>query len=178
MDHAIQYDSPLGLLTVAADDKGLTGLWLPGQKYAPAPLPDPGEETPLLSAARRWLDAYFSGSKPSPAELPLAPRGSDFRQIVWQCLLEVSYGELTTYGKLARQVAARLGRPHISAQAVGGAVGHNPLSILVPCHRVVGADGSLTGYAGGLDKKLWLLRWEDADLSGLRMPGGALCSIL
>lgn len=171
MERAVQYDSPLGRLTIAADDDGLTGIWLPGQKYAPVPLPDPGEETPLLSAARTWLDAYFQGARPDPGRIRLAPRGSDFRRMVWKCLLEIPYGELTTYGKLARQVAAALGRPHISAQAVGGAVGHNPISILIPCHRVVGADGSLTGYAGGLDKKLWLLRWEGADLSGLRMPG-------
>lgn len=170
MEHAILYDSPLGKLTVTADGAGLTGIWMPEQKYAPVSLPETGEETPLLHAARNWLDAYFAGNRPDPTGLPLAPRGSAFRQVVWQCLLEIPYGTLTTYGKLAQQVAARLGRPHISAQAIGGAVGHNPISILIPCHRVVGANGSLTGYAGGLDRKLWLLRWEGADLSDLRLP--------
>lgn len=170
MEHAILYDSPLGRLTLAADESGITGLWLPGQKYSPVPMPPLGEETPAHAAARQWLDAYFAGEKPDLASLVLCPRGSAFRQAVWQCLREIPYGQVITYGALAEKAAARLGRPRVAAQAVGGAVGHNPISILIPCHRVVGANGDLTGYAGGLEKKLWLLRWEGADLSRLRFP--------
>ena len=173
MDCAVCYDSPLGRLTLTASDAGLTGAWLPGQKYAPDPLPPAGEETAVLAAARQWLDEYFAGTRPAPDRLPLCPRGSAFRQAVWQCLLCIPYGQTVSYGALARQAAARLGREKLSARAVGGAVGHNPLSIFVPCHRVVGADGSLTGYAGGLEKKRWLLRWEGAALSCLYAPDKA-----
>lgn len=161
-----QYASPLGPLTLVSDGQGLAGLWIEGQKYFAATLPEtplPRDDAPGFEAVRRWLDRYFAGENPSTEGLPLYPAGNAFRQAVWACLREIPYGQVTTYGRIARQAAERLGRAHLSAQAVGGAVGHNPISILIPCHRVVGANGLLTGYAGGLDKKEWLLHHEGAD---------------
>lgn len=165
------YTSPLGEILLAADERGLTGLWLEGQKSDPAGLPAAHEErrTPILAEAARWLDVYFSEQEPDFLP-PLHPIGSAFRQEVWQLLLEIPYGQTTTYGALARRLAERRGLQHMSAQAVGGAVGHNEISILIPCHRVVGTSGSLTGYAGGIDKKLSLLRLEQVDLSGFFVP--------
>ena len=165
MLYTTQYPSPLGALTLACDGQNITGLWLENQKYFGGPHPGeltPGQDLPVLDAARAWLDRYFAGDRPSPKELPLAPAGSPFRRAVWSLLLEIPWGSVTTYGDLARQVCQRLGRPAIPARAVGGAVGHNPVSIIIPCHRVVGADGSLTGYAGGLPAKKWLLDHEGA----------------
>ena len=165
--------SPLGPLTIASDGRSLTGLWLDGQKYFGGTL---GRETcvrdelPVFDAARDWLARYFAGKRPAIGELPLAPAGGDFRQAVWALLCAIPYGQVRTYGDLARTLAERRGLPRMSAQAVGGAVGHNPLSIIIPCHRVVGSGGSLTGYAGGIDKKVFLLRHEGADLSGLFVP--------
>ena len=120
-------------------------------------------DLPVFGDAARWLGAYFAGQKPDPNQLPLAPQGSAFRRVIWALLCEIPCGALTTYGDLAAEAAARLGRVRLSAQAVGGAVGHNPISIIIPCHRVVGADGSLTGYAGGLAVKRQLLALEGAD---------------
>ena len=150
------YDSPLGGMLLAADEVGLTGLWFGGQKYFADTLPQEHVqwETPVLAETRRWLDVYFSGREPDFLP-PLHPLGSPFRQAVWEVLLTIPYGETMTYGDIAR----RLGRME-AFQAVGGAVGHNPISIIVPCHRVVGSDGGLRGYAGGLDKKARLLRLE------------------
>ena len=124
------------------------------------------EETPILAQTRRWLNLYFSGSVPDFTP-PLHPIGSDFRQEVWALLLQIPYGQTTTYGALAKQLAEINGGKHVSAQAVGGAVGHNPVSIIVPCHRVVGSDGSLTGYAGGIEKKIRLLTLENAEAANL-----------
>ncbi len=165
-----RYDSPLGGMLLAADELGLVGAWFDGAKHFADGLPtDPGErETPLLTEARRWLDLYFSGREPDFTP-PLHPAGSAFRQAVWALLLSIPYGKTVTYGELARRLAPKGGR--VSAQAVGGAVGHNALSVIIPCHRVVGADGSLTGYAGGIDKKRKLLELERADLAGLYVPG-------
>ena len=118
------------------------------------------KELPVLRLAVEWLDRYFAGDRPKTEELPLAPEGSAFRQIVWRLLCQIPYGELMTYGEIARRTAAIMNRPSMSAQAVGGAIGHNPIGIIIPCHRVIGSDGSLTGYAGGLDKKQWLLEHE------------------
>ncbi len=162
--------SPVGVLTLASDGESLLGLWLEGQKYDAAGLEPDAEERPDLPVFRRaaaWLDAYFA-KEPLPPPPPLAPRGSAFRRRVWQLLLEIPYGETTTYGALTEALKAA-GVP-ASPQAVGGAVGHNPISILIPCHRVVGADGSLTGYAGGVEKKRFLLELEGADLTGLYIP--------
>ena len=153
--------SPVGTLTLAADSTALTGLWLEGQKYFGAGLPDTVQEKNLsvFREAEAWLKAYFAKA-PLPALPPLAPQGSPFRQAVWQLLLEIPYGTVSTYGALAQKLRDR--GISAAAQAVGGAVGHNEISIIVPCHRVVGASGSLTGYAGGIEKKIELLRLEGA----------------
>lgn len=125
-----------------------------------------GEEaadTGILNRTKEWLDRYFAGERPGISELALAPAGSEFRRAVWKILCEIPYGEVTTYGEIARRIAAQRGVESMSSQAVGGAVGHNPISIIIPCHRVLGTDGSLTGYAGGLARKRWLLNLEGAD---------------
>lgn len=155
------YHSPLGNLLLAADDTGLTGLWFEGQKYFARTLPEERQlkETPVLAETRHWLNIYFSGKKPAFTP-PLHPAGSAFRQAVWQILLQIPYGKTMTYGEIAREMAKRQQVSHMSAQAVGGAVGHNAISIIIPCHRVIGANGSLTGYAGGIDKKAALLELE------------------
>ena len=165
------YDSPLGAILLAADETGLTGLWFDGQKYFARDLPAECVEqnTPALSEVKRWLDIYFTGKEPGFMP-PLHPIGSAFRRSVWDILLRIPYGQTTTYGEIARQLAEKQGLPRISAQAVGGAVGHNEISILIPCHRVVGTNGSLTGYAGGIDKKVKLLEWEHTDMTGLFVP--------
>lgn len=163
MVYASRYVSPVGVLLLAERDGKLVGAWIEGQKYFRASLREQAlefAETPLLAQAKQWLARYFNGERPQTSELPLAPEGSDFRKAVWQILCEIPYGETVTYGEVARQVAGRLGLSRTSAQAVGGAVGHNPISIIIPCHRVVGADGSLTGYAAGIDKKMQLLALE------------------
>ena len=152
-----RYESPLGSILLAADQTGLTGLWFVGQKYFPS-FSDGDffeNETPVLTEAKHWLSLYFSGKEPDFLP-PLHPQGSFFRQAVWNVLLTIPRGQTMTYGEIARRLNVR------SAQAVGGAVGHNPISILIPCHRVVGSDGSLTGYAGGLARKEWLLHLEGA----------------
>ena len=162
--------SPLGPLLLASDGKAVTGLWLEGQKYFAAGLEEETEDRPdlpVFQQAAAWLDAYFS-KKDLPPLPPLAPKGSEFRQRVWKLLLEIPRGETATYGALTEKLKAS-GVP-AAPQAVGGAVGHNPISILIPCHRVVGADGSLTGYAGGVEKKRFLLELEGVDLSGLYTP--------
>ncbi|MBU5626281.1 methylated-DNA--[protein]-cysteine S-methyltransferase [Oscillibacter sp. MSJ-2] len=173
MYHSTTYPSPVGTLTLACDGSHLAGLWLEGQKYYGGSLTEelvPADDLPVLNAAKEWLDRYFAGQRPSCHELPLRPAGSPFRQLIWELLREIPYGQVVTYGEIARRAAARLHRETMSAQAVGGAVGHNPISIIVPCHRVVGADGSLTGYAGGIPVKKKLLEIEGADLSGLFCP--------
>ena len=165
------YDSPLGAILLAADETGLTGLWFDGQKFFARDLPVERVEqnTPALSEVKRWLDIYFTGKEPDFMP-PLHPIGSAFRRSVWDILLRIPYGQTTTYGEIARQLAEKQGRPRIAAQAVGGAVGHNKISIIIPCHRVVGTNGSLTGYAGGIDKKVKLLEWEHTDMTGLFVP--------
>lgn len=165
------YASPLGGILLAADGIGLTGLWFDGQKYFARDLPveRTEQETSVLAEAKRWLDIYFSGREPDFTP-PLHPIGSAFRQSVWELLLRIPYGQTTTYGEIARQLAAKRGLARISAQAVGGAVGHNEISILIPCHRVVGMSGSLTGYASGISKKAKLLELERADMSALFIP--------
>lgn len=173
MYYEMKYDSPVGRLTLASDGLNLAGLWMEGKKYFGGTVPGelrPNEELEVFSRAKDWLDRYFNGKKPEPSELPLAPVGGEFRQTVWELLCEIPYGELTTYGQIAREAAKRLQRESMSAQAVGGAVGHNPISIIIPCHRVVGTGGSLTGYAGGLDKKIWLLKHEGVKMDGLTVP--------
>lgn len=158
------YSSELGDILLAADEIGLTGLWFFGQSYFADTLPTEqiAQEMPILTQAREWLDEYFSGKEPDFTPT-LHPIGSPFRQAVWKLLLQIPYGQTTTYGEIARQLEKLQNRPHMSAQAVGGAVGHNGISIIIPCHRVVGTKGSLTGYAGGLDKKMALLELEHAN---------------
>lgn len=174
MTFVSDYEAPgLGGLTLASEDgRALCGLYLAGQKHYLGSTEGPYEERgdlPAFAAARAWLDRYLAGERPLPTELALAPRGTEFRQLVWQLLREVPYGEVVTYGELARRVGERSGR-QTSARAVGGAVGRNPISLVVPCHRVVGADGSLTGYAGGIERKVWLLAHEGVEVDGLRRP--------
>ena len=158
------YPSRLGDILLAADEIGLTGLWFFGQSYFADTLPDEhvSQETPVLTKAKRWLDIYFSGEEPKFTP-PLHPVGTAFRQAVWKILLQIPYGQTVTYGEIAQQLAAEQGISTMSAQAVGGAVGHNKISIIIPCHRVIGADGSLTGYAGGIHKKIALLKLEGTD---------------
>lgn len=165
------YASPLGGIMLAANDIGLTGLWFDGQKYFADTLPAEHieRETPILTDAKRWLDVYFTGNEPGFKPL-LHIVGSAFRQAVWELLLQIPYGQTVTYGELACQLAEKQGAEHMSAQAVGGAVGHNPISLIIPCHRVVGTHGSLTGYAGGIDKKIMLLELEQADMQGFFAP--------
>ena len=165
------YNSPVGGLLLAADDSGLIGLWLDGEKYFADRLPESNDEreTTILCDAKRWLDVYFSGREPDFMP-PLHPSGSDFRKAVWKLLLEIPYGKTVTYGELAKKLAVQRGIPRMSAQAVGGAVGHNEISIIIPCHRVVGTNGSLTGYAGGIEKKIRLLELEKVDMSCFFVP--------
>lgn len=171
MTYIQHYASPLGGILLAANDIGLTGLWFDGQKYYADNLPAEHieRETPILTDAKRWLDVYFTGNEPD-FKPPLHIVGSAFRQAVWELLLQIPYGQTVTYGELARQLAEKQGVEHMSAQAVGGAVGHNPISLIIPCHRVVGTSGSLTGYAGGIDKKIMLLELEQADMQGFFAP--------
>lgn len=166
MIYTCTYLSPLGDILLASDETGLTGLWFEGQKYFADTLPDERilQETPILKETKRWLDIYFSGKKPEFTP-PLHPAGSAFRQQVWQILLQIPYGQTVTYGEIARRLKEKQNTSHMSAQAVGGAVGHNEVSIIIPCHRVVGTSGSLTGYAGGIDKKIALLQLEHTDMS-------------
>ena len=161
------YRSPVGKLTIASDGENIAGLWIEGQKYFGAALLDelyPEEGLPVFDMAKEWLARYFEGKRPDPAKLPLKPMGGEFRQMIWKELCGIPYGKVTTYGAIAKRAGEALQR-RMSAQAVGGAVAHNPISIMIPCHRVVGANGSLTGYAGGLDVKKALLELEGVDLS-------------
>ena len=174
MHYTTHYASALGSITLAGDDKNLVGLWMAGQKYFAETVKNPVEEKsdlPVFITIKKWLDEYFAGKKPSIAELPLAPSGSEFRKAVWDILCEIPYGQCTTYGEIAKKMAARMDKKSMSSQAIGGAVGHNPISIIIPCHRVVGSNGSLTGYAGGIEKKIKLLEHEGADMSKLFIPG-------
>lgn len=156
----IIYPSPIGDLSLVADAEGLLGVWFVGQTYFERGLSGQPkmELSPILEQACDWLNRYFAGQEPGLDNLPLSAQGTDFQKRVWAELAKIPYGQTTTYKALADKLHCK------SAQAVGGAVGKNPLSILVPCHRVLGADGSLTGYAGGLDKKIWLLEHEGVSL--------------
>lgn len=167
------YKSPMGQLTIAGDDENITGLWIEGQKYFGSTLSGEkilAKDMTVLKHAVDWLEQYFAGEKPLPSELPLAPEGSGFRQVVWDVLCEIPYGEVITYGDIAKRIAVLKGVETMSAQAVGGAVGHNPISIIIPCHRVVGSNGSLTGYAGGIERKKWLLAHEGLDMTKFYVP--------
>ena len=163
----------MGKITLACDGANLAGLWFEGQKYFGASIPEKmtkNDDIPVFTASKNWLDRYFAGEKPAVSELPLAPIGSEFRQKVWKMLCEIPYGEVTSYSGIAKKIAVKMKKESMSSQAVGGAVGHNPISIIIPCHRVVGANGSLTGYAGSIDKKIKLLELEGIDMSRLFSP--------
>ena len=162
MDHITHYCSPLGRMTLVSNGKELTGLWFEGQKYssiAQDSIAHDKDNLPVFQETIRWLDTYFGGEIPDFTP-PIRMHGTVFRQMVWEILLTIPYGQTTTYGKIARRVAREKKVPVMSAQAVGGAVGHNDIALIIPCHRVVGKNGSLTGYAAGLDKKAYLLKME------------------
>jgi len=163
---------------MASDGEYLIGLWFEGQKYMMSTLKNEPQEVrdlEVFSQTRRWLDLYFEGHDPGFLP-PLRLSGSDFRQEVCRIMLTIPYGQTMTYGQIAAELARRQGKVTMSAQAIGGAVGHNPISVIVPCHRVVGSNGSLTGYAGGIDLKIRLLDLEHVDRSKLFVPkrGSAL----
>ncbi|MGL6298865.1 MAG: methylated-DNA--[protein]-cysteine S-methyltransferase [Methanobacteriaceae archaeon] len=180
------YKSPIGELTIASDTvdndnsnsdysikNNIIGLWIDGQKYH-------GnsrnikmlkkDDLPIFETTKNWLDRYFKRKKPDISELPLAPIGTEFRQEVWKILCEIPYGNVISYGDISKEIAAKMNKETMSSQAVGGAVGHNPISIIIPCHRVVGLNGSLTGYAGGINRKIQLLELEGIDISDFSIP--------
>ena len=167
MDYTHHYDSPLGGITLASDGEALIGLWFDGQKYFADTLEMEFEDRdlPVFEQARHWLDIYFSGRQPDFTP-PLRMKTTPFRKSVWEIMLTIPFGKTMTYGEIAVCIAKQKGHRHMSAQAVGGAVGHNSISLIIPCHRVVGASGGLTGYAGGIDKKIKLLEMEKADFLG------------
>lgn len=173
MYDSTNYLSPIGPITLASDGENIVGLWLEGQKYFAGTAKGAmllNDTLPVFEAAKRWLDEYFAGGKPAISRLPLAPVGSAFRQTVWKLLCQIPYGEVAAYGELAKKIAQIQNRPTMSPQAVGGAVGHNPISIIIPCHRVVGTGGSLTGYAGGISAKIKLLELEGVDTAQFYVP--------
>lgn len=167
------YNSPIGKLLLVSDGEKLIALCVENQKYyfdetkSDIALDD---NLKVFEKTRKWLDRYFNKKAPNITEIPLAPQGGEFRQLVWKILCEIPYGKTITYGEIAKKVAKQLNKEKMSAQAVGNAVGHNPISIIIPCHRVVGTNGSLTGYAGGIDKKIMLLELEGVDMKTLFVP--------
>lgn len=171
MTYIYHYHSPLGGITVSSNGSEITGLWFDGQKYFGATLPDDCEEKalPVFDETKKWLDIYFSGKAPDFIP-PLKMETTPFRKSVWEIMLTIPYGQTMTYGEIADCIAKQRGVKKMSAQAVGGAVGHNSISLMIPCHRVVGTNGSLTGYAGGIEKKVHLLTLEKADMSAFFVP--------
>ena len=165
MEYIHHYESPLGAITMASDGEALTGLWFDGQKYFADCLETEHEEKmlPVFGQTDRWLDIYFSGKEPDFTP-PLNMKTTEFRKAVWNIMLTIPYGKTMTYGEIADRIAKQKGLQTMSAQAVGGAVGHNSISLIIPCHRVVGSNGSLTGYAGGIDKKMKLLELEETGI--------------
>ena len=161
MDCIDYYSSPLGRMILASDGEKLTGLWFDGQKHFASSLKETPikKSLPVFEETIRWLDIYFNGGIPDFIP-PLSLLGTPFQKEVWEILLTIPYGKTMTYGEIAKMLADRRGLPRMSAQAVGGAISRNPISIIVPCHRVLGSNGELTGYAGGIDKKAWLLELE------------------
>ena len=171
MIYTAKYASPLGAITLACDGEVLIGLWFDGQKHFGSILPKQVEaaEHPLFVEARHWLDVYFSGRAPDHLP-PLRYDSTPFRKAVCDIMLTIPYGETMTYGEIAAEIAHQQNLPKMSAQAVGGAVGHNPISLMIPCHRVVGTNGSRTGYGGGIARKVRLLELERADMTHLFVP--------
>lgn len=157
------YKSPIGNLMLLSDGDNLVGLYIENQKYYLNGIKQEltsKDNLQVFENTKKWLDRYFAKENPSIKEIPLAPIGGEFRQKVWKILCEIPYGKTTTYGEIAKRIAKEMDKEKMSAQAVGNAVGHNPISIIIPCHRVVGKDGNLTGYAGGIERKRILLELE------------------
>ena len=179
MYYSTTYLSPICTITLACDGDNLIGLWMEGQRFHGGSVPESmieKEDIPIFDAAKAWLDRYFAGERPATTELPLAPMGGEFRQGVWDILCQIPYGQVITYGDIAKQMAEKMNKKCMSSQAIGGAVGHNPISIIIPCHRVVGAKGNLTGFGGGISRKIQLLEHEGVDMSRMFVPkkGNAL----
>lgn len=173
MYYKTYYRSPLGEILIVSDEQKLIGLWIEGQKYYLSGLNQEliqNDKIQILCETREWLNRYFNGEKPEIKELQLAPIGNEFRQNVWKILCEVPYGKTITYGEIAKKIAKIMNRSNMSAQAIGNAVGHNPISIIIPCHRVIGSNGNITGYAGGIDKKIMLLKLEKVNLDKIFIP--------
>lgn len=168
-------DSPIGKITLGSDGKNLVGLWIDGQRFFEEPVPKKmlvNDDLNIFACIKEWLSRYFDGKKPPISELPLSPIGSEFQKTVWKMLTEIPYGNTITYGELAQKIAKNRGIKSMSAQAVGGAVGRNPISIIIPCHRVIGANGNLTGFSGGIAKKLLLLQHEGVNTNQFYNPDG------
>lgn len=173
MIYTSTYKSPIGNLLIASKDNKLVGLWMESQKYYLSNFKEEiveMENLEILVKTKKWLDRYFNGEKPKINELEISPIGSEFRKSVWEILKSIPYGEVITYNDIAKELAKQKGIKKMSAQAVGGAVGHNPISIIIPCHRVVSTNGSLTGYAGGIKKKIYLLEHEKVNMDKLFVP--------
>lgn len=173
MIYKTYYNSPVGKLLIASKDGKLIGLWIEGQKYYLGKIKDElieNDKEEILVKTKKWLNKYFLGENPKISDLDISLNGTSFEKVVWELLKKIPYGEVTTYKELSKKVAKKLGKEKMSAQAVGGAIGHNPISIIIPCHRVVGTDGSLTGYAGGIDKKVKLLKQEKVNMEKLYIP--------
>ncbi|MBQ2666787.1 methylated-DNA--[protein]-cysteine S-methyltransferase [Methanobrevibacter sp.] len=156
MYHSTNYSSPMGEMLIASDGEAICGVWFYGQRYFKSTVTDDiiDDDLAVFKKVSRWFDDYFSGLNPK-IDFKVKPHGTEFRQKVWKILSEIPYGETLTYGEIASRISSEM-----SAQAVGGAVGHNPIAIIIPCHRVLGANGKLTGYAGGIDRKIELLKLE------------------
>lgn len=164
------YQSPLGRLLLVSYEDCLVGLWIEGQKYYMGKIKERpvSKETVILRETKKWLDEYFDGWNPSISRLKIAPEGTEFQKRVWRILCDIPYGQTTTYKAIAQTIAKQMNKSSMSTQAVGSAVGHNPISIIIPCHRVVGTNGSLTGYAGGLERKRMLLALENINLDSMK----------
>lgn len=171
MIYTMEYSSPLGVITIACDEDAVIGLWFNGQRHFGNVLPRESRrrEHPLLRETKRWLDRYFSGEEPDFLP-PMRYDSTPFRRRICDIMLTIPYGQTMTYGQIAAEAARQMGAEKMSAQAVGGAVGHNPIAILIPCHRVVGAGGNLTGYGGGIERKMKLLALEGVDMSRFFVP--------
>lgn len=179
MIYVCSYDSPIGRFLLASDGVYLIGLWMESQRYFGSDIHEEvtkKSDLAVFCRTKKWLNQYFAGECSSCEGIPVCPRGSEFQQLVWQILREIPYGEVRTYGDIAKEVAKRMGKEKMSSQAVGNAVGRNPISILIPCHRVVGQKGNLVGYGGGIQRKIYLLHLEGIDLSTYYIPKN--CSFL
>lgn len=167
------YKSPIGNLLIASKDNKLVGLWVENQKYYLSNFKEEiveAKNLEILVKTKKWLDIYFNGENPDINELEISLVGSEFRKSVWEILKNIPYGEVISYNDIAKELAKQKGITRMSAQAVGVAVGHNPISIIIPCHRVVGTNGSLTGYASGIKKKIYLLEHEKVNMNKLFVP--------